>query len=119
MKLAPSTTARRASFALATFDPFTGIGKPEHLRSACQATGGALHHWRASLRGQACHPDEFSDPLPLRKGMMTEKPHHLSAPEDSDGPLRSFEELGAALGRDCANVTRLEESPVLDTEAAT
>src|SRR5262249_45758428 len=26
----------------------------------------------------------------------------LSAPEGSDGPLRSFEELGAALGRDCA-----------------
>jgi hypothetical protein len=51
--------------------------------------------------------------------MMTEKPRDLSTPEDSDGPLRSFEELGAALGRDCANVTRLEESPALDTEAAT
>src|SRR5262249_29113881 len=51
--------------------------------------------------------------------MMTEKPRDLSTPEDSDGPLRSFEELGAALGRDCANVTRLEENPVLDTEAAT
>jgi DNA-dependent RNA polymerase len=51
--------------------------------------------------------------------MMTEKPRDLSAPEGSDGPLRSFEELGAALGRDCANVTRLEEGPVLDTEAAT
>jgi DNA-dependent RNA polymerase len=51
--------------------------------------------------------------------MMTEKPRDLSAPEKSDGPLRSFEGLGAALGRDCANVTRLEESPVLDTEAAT
>jgi DNA-dependent RNA polymerase len=34
-------------------------------------------------------------------------------------PIRSFGELGAALGRDCANVTRLEESPALDTEAAT
>jgi hypothetical protein len=33
---------------------------------------------------------------------MTEKPRDLSAPEGSDGPLRSFEELGAALGRDCA-----------------
>jgi hypothetical protein len=33
---------------------------------------------------------------------VTEKPRDLSAPEDSDGPLRSFEELGAALGRDCA-----------------
>jgi hypothetical protein len=41
--------------------------------------------------------------------MMTEKPRDLSAPEGSDGPLRSFEELGAALGRDCANVTRLED----------
>ena len=51
--------------------------------------------------------------------MMTEKPRDLSAPADSDGPLRSFEELGAALGRDCANVTRLEENTVLDTEAAT
>jgi len=51
--------------------------------------------------------------------MMTEKPRDLSAPEHSDGPLRSLEELGAALGRDCANVTRLEENPVLDTEAAT
>jgi len=51
--------------------------------------------------------------------MMTEKPRDLSTREDSDGPLRSFEELGAALGRDCANVTRLEESPALDTEAAT
>ena len=50
---------------------------------------------------------------------MTEKPRDLSTPEDSDAPLRSFEELGAALGRDCANVTRLEESPALDTEAAT
>jgi hypothetical protein len=51
--------------------------------------------------------------------MMTEKPRDLSAPEDSDGPLHSFEELGPALARDCANVTRLEESPALDTEAAT
>jgi hypothetical protein len=51
--------------------------------------------------------------------MMTEKPRDLSAPADSDGPPRSFEELGAALGRDCANVTRLEENTVLDTEAAT
>jgi hypothetical protein len=50
---------------------------------------------------------------------MTEKPRDLSTPEDCDGRLRSFEELGAALGRDCANVTRLEESPALDTEAAT
>src|SRR5215471_16542407 len=51
--------------------------------------------------------------------MMTAKPRDLSAPEDSVGRLRSFEELGAALGRDCANVTRLEENTVLDTEAAT
>src|SRR6516225_8138149 len=33
--------------------------------------------------------------------------------------LRSFSELGDARGQDRANVTRLEESPVLDTEAAT
>ena len=50
---------------------------------------------------------------------MTEKPRDLSTPEDSDGPLRSFEELGAALGLDRANVTLLEENPALDTEAAT
>ena len=37
----------------------------------------------------------------------------------NQSPLRSFEQLGQALGRDSANVTRLEESPVLDTEAAT
>ena len=51
--------------------------------------------------------------------MMTEKPRDLSTREDSDGPLRSFEELGAALGLDRANVTLLEENPALDTEAAT
>ena len=50
---------------------------------------------------------------------MTEKPRDLSTPEDSDGPLRFFEELGAALGLDRANVTLLEENPALDTEAAT
>jgi Autographiviridae RNA polymerase len=33
---------------------------------------------------------------------MTEKPRDLSDPEGSDGPLRSFKELGATLGRDCA-----------------
>jgi hypothetical protein len=37
----------------------------------------------------------------------------------SQEPIRSFGELGAALGRDCANVTPLEENPALDTEAAT
>src|SRR5215831_3259022 len=37
----------------------------------------------------------------------------------NQSPLRSFEQLGQALGRDRANVTRLEERPVLDTEAAT
>jgi DNA-dependent RNA polymerase len=38
---------------------------------------------------------------------------------DSKASLRAFEELGEALGLDRANVTRLEENPVLDTEAAT
>jgi hypothetical protein len=38
---------------------------------------------------------------------------------DTKAPLRAFDDLGEALGRDRANVTRLEENPALDTEAAT
>src|SRR5262249_18511159 len=34
-------------------------------------------------------------------------------------PFRSFSEVGDALGHDRANVTLLEESPILDTKAAT
>jgi YoeB-like toxin of bacterial type II toxin-antitoxin system len=103
---------------------FTGFGKPEPLRY------GLSGYWSRVITGEHRRADRVAGkPAVLTissaaaatttEGMMTENPRDLSTPEDSDGPLRSFEELGAALGRDCANVTRLEESPSLDTEAAT
>src|SRR5215831_344341 len=95
---------------------------PSPCGTACQATGHAVitgEHRRTYRVAGKPAVLTIVVPLPLRKGMMTEKPRDLSTPEDSDGPLRSFEELGAALGLDRANVTLLEENPALDTEAAT
>ena len=46
-------------------------------------------------------------------GLSRDSPLPLGLVPPKGGPLRSFEELGTALGRDCANVTRLEESPAV------